>query len=465
MFKPTRAGILLFAAAWLSGCAITPESTALPELELEAHWTTQDPAFSSADIATGGWWREFNDAVLEELIQVALQSNADIRVALANIEQARAHYGLERWSYLPAGGLEASRERGTLGAMELHGERPFTTYRTGLGASWEIDLFGRIRNRNKLALAELTASAAYADSVRLLVASEVASTYYLARASYDRRQIITRTLADQRDLTALTRVLVEEQRSSPDILDSALAELADTEVALLQEQEYGTSLEHRMAVLLGRQPGQWQLPEFARTAAPLNWQTIAVGNVRDMLRSRPDIRHAEQALLAQQAAAGIVRADYFPTLSLAGVFGFIAGSSGDLGASATRSWLAGPSLVWDVLDFGRIGHRLAAANAGTTMALANYEAVVLRALEETENALLRYATVTRELHYRETQRGHAQSAATAAQARYEEGVGNYLEVLIARRDALHAESAHINSLAGHRLATIEVFKALGSNTL
>ena len=465
MFNLIRSGVALVLALSLSGCVLNQDPVASADLNLNNDWHAQGPLFEANHITRDKWWQRFDEVVLNELIDQALESNADIQVALANVEQARAYYGLERWSYMPQGALQLSRERGSFSDFELEGARPYTAYRSVLSLGWEIDLFGRIRNANKIALAELNGSAAYADAVRLLVTSEVASTYYLARAAFDRRQIRAQALQDQREISELTRVLVEEQRASQDELDRALAELEDNEVELLLEEEHARGLELRMAALLGLQPGQWQLPDFAETDKPLNLQAIAIGDITTMLQARPDIRRAQQALIAQQSAVGIARANYFPTLNLAGFFGFVSGNSGELGKSGSGSWLAGPSLVWNALDIGRTRQQVSAAHAGVDMALAHYESTVLKAIAETESALLRYATVNVEMVHRDSQRRHARSTVAAARARNEEGMGNYLDVLIASRDSLRADIAHVNSLGSHRLATVQVFKALGSTTL
>lgn len=444
----------------LSACALYQKPAGAPELALRSEWSGAKEGFAAGAGPTRAWWERFDDPALNALIEQALRKNTDVREALANVEAARALLGLERLEYLPAGGLEVSGGKRRYSEIEGPGPGTRETYRGGLTANWELDLFGRVRNRNRVAHAGLLGAQATAAAVRLLVVSEVTATYHGARAAADRSKVRQQALHDQQRVVELTRFLVQEQRQAGDVLDRALAEQAADEVAVLREQEQLELLEHRMAVLLGLQAGQWRLPEQT-TAAALRLEPIAIGDVSALLRTRPDIRIAEQALIARQASVGIARADYFPRLTLSGFFGFAAGSGGDLGESGTESWFLGPALSWNALDLGRTGNRVEAGESRVAAAAAAYERTVLRAIEEAENAFLRFGNAHRELGLRDTQHRHARAAADAAQARYEEGLGGYLEALVARRDALAAEIGRVDSLAGHRLATVEVFKSLG----
>lgn len=444
----------------VSSCALYREPAGAPELGLRNEWAGGKEDFVTGPVPAAAWWERFDDPVLNALVAQALQKNADVREALANVDAARALLGLERWEYMPSGGLAVSGEKRRYSDAEGQGSGTRETYRSGITASWELDLFGRVRNRNRVAQAGLLSAEATASAARLLVVSEVSATYHRARAASNRSKIRQQALAHQQSVVELTRFLVQEQREAGDVLDRALAEQAADEVALLREQEQLKILEHRMAVLLGLQAGQWRLPAET-TAAALRLELISIGDVSAVLRTRPDIRIAEQTLIARQASVGIVRADYFPRLTLSGFFGFAAGSGGDLGEDGTESWFLGPALSWNALDLGRTGNRVEAGESRVDAASAAYERTVSRAIEETENAFLRFGTAHRELGLRDTRYRHARAAADAAQARYEEGLGSYLEALIARRDALAAEIGRVDGIAGHRLATVEVFKSLG----
>lgn len=457
LFKLSTVMLLL---SILSACALYQKPAGAPELGLRSEWSGGKEGFSAGSHPTSAWWERFDDPVLNALIAQALEKNTDVREALANVGAARSLLGLERWEYLPAGDLAVSGEKRRYSEIETQASGTRETYRGGITADWELDLFGRVRNRNRVAHAGLLSAQATAGAVRLLVVTEVTATYHRARAVAEREKVRQLALDHQREVVELTRLLVQEQREAGDVLDRALAEQAADEVAVLREQEQLKVLEHRMAALLSLQAGQWQLPA-ATTVAALHLEPITIGDVSTVLRTRPDIRIAEQILIARQASVGVARADYFPRLTLSGFFGFAAGSGGDLGEHGTESWFLGPTLSWNALDFGRTGNRVEASESRADAASAAYERTVLRAIEEAENAFLRFGTAHRELGLSETQHRHARAAANAAQARYEEGLGSYLEALIARRDALAAEIARVDSLAGHRLATVEVFKSLG----
>jgi NodT family efflux transporter outer membrane factor (OMF) lipoprotein len=442
----------------LSGCALYQAPEGAPTLPLVNEFTHTESAtaFQAKD---GVWWRGFEDAALNEVVETALAHNTDIRIALANVNAARALRGLQRWEYLPTGGVGVSLDRGRVEQGEGTVER-FNVAGATLGANWELDLFGRVLNGNRIADANRLSVEADLDAARLLVVSEAAATYFRIRAS--ERKIASRAnaLAQQQRIVEITRAMVEEARVAPDALERALAEQANDEASLLREREERRTLQNRMAVLLGKQPGRWRLAEQDEQRA-IAFRPADLGDVDSLLRNRPDVRSAAQRLIARQASVKAAQSAYFPTVSVTGAVGFVAGGFGDLGDSNTETWSVAPSLSWNVLDFGRTAKRVDANKAQVEGALAAYERTALIAIEETENALARLGASQSELSMRERAHRHSLAATAAANARYEEGMGTYLEALYARRDSVAADLARIDSIADQRLATIELFTVLG----
>lgn len=443
--------LALMAAS--QACVLYQEPAGAPLLDVKQPAVT---LVENTEAVRTEWWTHFDDVVLDALVTEALANNNDVRVALANVNSARAVQDLERWGYLPSGGASVEIVRSRTGDANVD-----KTAQAGMQARWELDLFGRVLNSNRIATADRLGTEAALDGARLLVVTEAASTYFLYRAAEQKQAARSGAVSQQREVVSLTEALVEEFRVSPDQLDRAKAELAADEIALLHVREEQEALENRLAVLLGKQPGQWQVPSNA-VSAQLRFHPRELVDLTAALQKRPDVRIAEQAVIARQAATGIERAGYFPSIGVSGFIGFTAGSFGELDGADTATWSVAPALHWNLLDFGRTARRVSASEARAEAAIARYEQTVLAAIEETENALEHYRVAQRELALREQARRYALSAAAAADARYQEGLGAYLDALLARRDAIAADLARADALADQRLATIALFKVVGA---
>lgn len=455
-------------SATVSACALYEAPKGAPTLPIVNEFANTQiantqiantEATSASESVSGAWWRGFDDSALNDLIDAALRHNADVRIALANVNAARALRGLQRWEYMPTGGVDVGFERGRT-SLSASGAERYEIASAYIGASWELDLFGRVLNANRVAEANRIGAEAAFDGARLLVASETAATYFRLRASD--RKIASRVdaLTQQQRIVEITRAMVDENRIPPDALERALAEQANDETALLREREERRAFEHRLAVLVGQQPGHWRLPATTDDRV-LELRPAYLGDVDALLRHRPDVRIATQTLVARQAAVKMAQAAYFPRVSLTGAVGYAAGGFGNLGDTDSQTWSVMPAIQWNVLDFGRNAKRVKANEAQVDRETANFERTVLRAIEDTENALARYATAQRELILRERAHRHSMAAAEAANARYEEGMAPYLEALHARRDAVSAAIARADSIADQRLANIGLFTALG----
>lgn len=408
------------------------------------------------------WWERFGDPVLSQLVVRALDANHDLRAQLEAVEAARAVRGLRQAERLPSGGARAVHEERRQTSGEAGEGARRTDFRSaGLEASWEIDLFGRLRNQSRAAGERLEASRALYEQARLVLAAEVVVTYFGARGAEARIATRRDVSDDQRRLAELVQARVEAGRVSADTLARARAELAASEADLVAERERLVRLTHALAVLLAEVPGRFGLSPAA-ALGPLTLAPIAVGDPAGLLRQRPDVRAAEHGLRAQQIDVGAASAGFFPQLSLRGFFGLAAGGGVAFGDAGTGTWSAGPVLSWGLFDLGRVKARVRAEQAEARAALAQYEATVLRALEEAENAFFAFGSAHEQLRARQEQASHAALAAGAARARYEEGAGDYLDVLLARRDATSAELLRIDGLVAHRTATVLVLKALGA---
>ena len=408
-------------------------------------------------------WSALEDPQLAGIIDEALAANTDIREAVARVETARAAAGLARRNRLPTGGIGASSQRVALAAAEVAGAGrlgdAFDVATIGADIGWEVDLFGRLRKAERAARARASGATAEAAAVEISVTAEVARTYFLLRAAREQRAIRARYREHQAEIVSLSEALVTEGRLAPGELARARAELASDVAEVEAAEDEAVRLEAALAVLVGQVPGRWHLPEL-EDLSPLRFTPIMFPASQDLLRQRPDVRAAELRLRAEHEDVGVAAAARYPRLDLLGVFGFVAGGFADIGGSDTESWSMGGLLRWNLFDLPRIAAQVGVEKGEAAAALAAFDRTMLRAYEETENALRRYGSAHRQAEARVTQARQARTAASAAQARYEEGASAYLDALQARRDALGADLAAAGAIAGQRVAVVDLLKTL-----
>lgn len=441
--------LILTAACASVGGTYTPPVTDSPATFSE---TTQ--SLQNEPVAGVRWWTRFEDPALTHLIEAALRSNHDLRETVQRVEAARA---------IRSGTRQASLPTGSVGVAHRHesvARERSATASAGVNVGWEVDLFGRVRNLNRAAEAELGAAEALLAQVRIVVAADVARTYFQYRAAESRIALLERYRADQAEVVSIIETRVSEGVDDEADLARARTVLAEDTLAVTNEQHNVRVLGNALAVLIGAMPGAWQVPA-ATQPAQLALEPIAIGDPAALLQRRPDVRAAERALAAQTADVGIASASLFPQLNAGGFFGLVAGTFGDLGNASGETWSVGPSLSWGVFDLGRVRAQIRRERAEADGALAAYERAVLRALEDAENAFSAFAAAHASLGATEMQAKNARIAADIIDARYDEGMSSYFESLDARRTSVRAEIGRINSIAGHRSATVDVFRALG----
>lgn len=447
----------------LAGCAAVGGSYQPPVPKVpQAFATYEAQGLAEEPVAETRWWKRFGDPVLDGLVDRALGGNLDLREAVARVEAARAVRREARQGFFPTGGVFARHEEGRLSESQaLGGERRIETAAAGLDVGWEIDLFGRVRSANRAAEARLGGTEALLAQARLAVAAEVGRIWFALRGTEARVALLERVRDDQISLVEIVAARVEEGLGDEADLARARAALAGDTAALAAERHAARVLTHSLAVLLGEAPGAWTPPAAAELEVPLTVEPIALGDPAGLLRRRPDVRIAERTLAAETAEIGIATADLFPQVRLGGFLGFVAGGFGHLGGSASESWSAGPTISWGLFDLGRTRARIRSSKAEAEAALAAYEGAVLRALEDAQNAFSALAAAQTTLGATDDQAREARRAEELVEARYLEGVAAYFELLDARRSAVSANIARIDGLTGHRIATVDVFRALG----
>jgi len=466
-----RAASAVMLAGLLVGCAVGPDY-ARPEVALEpfhnAGAVASRPAVAEAP-PLDQWWMGFHDPELTRIIERALQQNLDILASLERVAQARAVARAAGAKLLPAldANAQAMRERMSLEnplaiiANSAVPDFPRTSnlYDVGLGASWEIDLFGGLRRQEEAALAVAGAAEARHAGVRISVAAEAADTYFRIRGNQAQLKVIEARIANDADLLEM----LKERRDHGFGTDREVAQ-GEALLAHTQGEEKLLRIDlaaqlNRIDVLMGVQSGTYATELSVPSAIPAIPQISAQPS--DFLRRRPDVIAAERELAAANARIGMAIAEYYPAISLSGALGYESLTTGNLFKSATFQPLGILGLRWRLFDFGRVDAEVEQADAVTREALAGYRQTVLRAAEDVENACV--ALVQLEAYSQDV----AKQIDALTQV-YEDSRTAYLAGLIPLTDVLDADRqllAVASELprvqADAARAAVRLFRALG----
>jgi multidrug efflux system outer membrane protein len=455
---PKFAAVLL-ATSVLTACAVGPDYKQ-PDMKVAGDFAQRGSVAAAEPV--GAFWTTFNDPVLTWLVDEALTRNTDLRIAVARLDQARALSRQSNLDMLPTvtAGAEASTTRTPISQRAPGAARDNNGYNAGLNATWEIDLFGRVRRGMERDRAQAQAVAADLRGVQVSVVSEVVGTYFELRGRQEQLSVAQRNADNQRDTLKLTDTRLEAGRGTAFDAARARAQLELTLSRLPVLETAVAAAMHRLAVLTGREPGA--LTTELGTTAPLAAlpQEVAVGTPADLIRRRPDVQAAERRLAAATAQVGVATADLFPRLSLNGALATVSPTLGGLFAGSSEAFAAGPAVSWAFLDLGRVASRIDADNAETRAQLAAYEGAVLRALEESENALIVYNRSRRAADHLEQAAVAGREGARLARVRFENGVADFLPVLDAERSQLEAEDRLAETRTRAATSLVGVYRAV-----
>lgn len=463
---PKRTLVLLLASMvlFLSACVVGPDYTQ-PEIETGKAFTNDDAVNFTAAEPEVEWWQILQDEQLNNLIQQAVEENHDLRIARANVNAARAFLRETEYDQYPtvtsAGGItrEESSEAttGSFGGID----RNRTFYDASLDATWELDFFGRVQRSIEALTADYEASIADQRNIYVTVAAEVARTYMELRGAQYRLQVARDNAENQRGTYDMTQSIMEGGMGTNLDIVRSQAQLESTLARIPQLETEVRIAIHRISVLTGQQPGQLLQTLSTPQSLPPVPASIAIGNPSELLQQRPDIKRAERQLAAATARIGVATADLFPRVSLAGSVGYLANTFSGLGDSDFRTTSFGPFLTWPAFDLGRVRARIRATDATAEGALAVYEQTVLTALEETENALARFANARRRQAHLQVAAEASAKAVELARVRYSNGVDSFLNVLDAERQLLELQDQLAQSETESGLALVALYKALG----
>ncbi len=450
---------LVLAALSLAGCATLRPYHA--PVVAPAELVNVDPQAMSTQPFDPRWWQQFEDPVLDALIGRALAANHDIRAAVARLDQARAIFderALDRFPRVPVNASAERRRQQVPGFTE--DPQTIDTYRLGFDAFWELDLFGRVRSAINAAAANAESFDATLDDVRVSVVAELARNYFELRGYQQQEAVATRSLANQQETLRLTTVRRDAGIGEEQDVASAAARVAAIESALPPIRAAIAARAHRLAVLSGERPGALQ-SDLTPRAYPALARVISMGAPSEVLTRRPDVRAAERRLAAVTGRQGVAAADLYPRVTVSGFLGFLAGRGNLFGRGDSVAWSVTPALSWAGLDLGSARARLRGSEAATIEAAEQYEQTILSALEEVENALVRYRAQQQRLVSLLEQARESRRAADIARVRYREGVSDFLSLLDAERTQLQAEESVAQAEAEVFTGLIAVYKGLG----
>lgn len=455
----TRRIVLLMLLVSLTGCA-TRRTYVAPQVA-PAAMLNADPALTAQQALDPRWWGQFDDAILDGLITQALDANRDVKVAIARVEQARAVFdenALDRYPHVPVGASVTRQDQVLPGFSDE--ARGVSSYRLGLDAFWEIDVWGRVRSAIQAAAANADAFQANLDDVRVVVVADVARNYFELRGLQQQQAVAERSLTNQQETLRLTTVRRDAGIGEEQDVASAAARVAAIQATLPPLRAAVSEREHRLAVLIGERPGNLKADLSPRAYPPLS-KAIAIGEPGTLLTRRPDVRAAERRLAASVGREGVAAADLYPRITVTGFLGLLAGRGSLFGSADSRAFSVTPALSWAGFDIGSARARLRGAEAVTRESIADYEQVVLLAIEEVENSLVAYREQQQRLVALVEQARESTRAADIARVRYREGVADFLSLLDAERTQLQAEDSVAQAEAGVFTSVIAVYKALG----
>jgi len=413
-------------------------------------------AAEARSLADVPWWDVFDDPILKGLIEEAVRNGFDARLAAARVQEARARFGIARSQFFPSVDYEGAWQRARADQILNPSGEAQTAWTVDVGFSWELDLWGRIRRLNESARAEYLATEEARRGVLLSLVSDVAIAYMELRELDQDLEIARRTTAAFQDTYDLFNRRLEGGAASA--LETARAEASLGQVAAeIPEIERAiVARENQINFLLGRNPQP--IPrEDPLVAVPPD---VPPGLPSTLLERRPDIRQAEQLLIAANANVGAAKADFFPRLSLTGLFGNVSPELGDL-FSHGKTWSIGAGLLGPIFQGGRIKRTYEVAQAQWQQARIQYEAAAANAFGEVSSALVDRAKLVETERQRARTVAAYQEAVRLANVRYASGLSAYFEVLEAQQQLFPAELSLAQTRRDQLVAVVNLYRALG----
>jgi len=454
-YRQGQAGGLLLALA-LSGCGSMAPTLERPAAPVAATFPGNAGAAQDAAPAWAVEWQKFFfDARLKRLIALALENNRDMRLAVLNIEQARAQFDIRRADQWPGvnAGLNGLRQPTSAGAIS-------STYSAGvLVTSYELDLFGRVRSLADAALAQYLASEEARKAVQISLVAAVANTYLTLQGDEEQLRVTRQTLDTREASYRLIKLRFDNGASSQIDLRQAESLLESARVAMTVGTRQRALDENALVLLIG-QPLPQDLPEGLAITAAATLPELPVGLPSEVLVRRPDVRQAEQQLIAANASIGAARAAFFPKITLTGSVGSISSELSGLFSNG-MAWSFAPQLLQPIFDAGRNDANLRLSEVNRDIAIAQYERAIQSAFREVADALAGRATLGEQLRTLQALLRVEQDRYRLADLRYRNGASSYLDVLDTQRSLFTAQLLQLQTQTQYSQNLVALYRVLG----
>ena len=473
---------LLTLALWLAGCAVGPDYEApKPQLPGGYHLLdAQQASKTESGTVSTRWWQTFNDPQLNSLIDRAIESNLTLQQAVLRIAGARQELAQARGGLFPSlnGSAKVTRQQlGLEGLLKANGvtdqldsdtasqlsslEQPVTLYQGSFDASWELDLWGKVRRQVELADAQTQAAIEQRNDALVSLEAEVARAYLQLRGAQATIATLEQQIAVAQQSWELTQSQQRNGLAPLTDVENARAQLSSLQAQLPQYQSQARQAMNGLAVLLGKTPGALDNELFATKAMPALPQMVPVGIPATLARRRPDIRQAEATLHAQTANIGVSVAQLFPSLSLTGQLGVRNTDVSYLDNWSSHFYSVGPSLSIPIFQGGRLVSSVRLARAQQASAALDYRQTVLTALQDVENALVSYRADQARVTALDETTGSLQRAFDLASDSYRQGISTFIDVLDAQRQLAQAQEQATQARMQSALDLVALYKALG----
>jgi len=452
--------ILIAVALLLGGCMLGKDYKR-PTVDTPQNWRFEEK--DAKALANTTWWSQFQDPVLSDLIQTALKENKDIRIATARVEEYMGKLGVTRADLFPQVSLGASagRQRSTqVGPTGWLSSLPPTsnTFQGNLNANWELDIWGKLRRATEGARADLLSTDEARRAVIMTLVASVANGY-INLLNYDQQLVISReTLKSRGDSLAIFEKRYQGGVISEMELNQSRSEYEDARAVIPQLEKNIAQQENALNLLLGRNPGPIAR---GRTLDQLVLPTVPEGLPSDLLDRRPDIRQAEQDLVAANARIAVAKALYFPSISLTGLFGFASADLSDLLTGPAKTWNYAASLTAPIFTAGKIRGQVKQAEAIQQQALVKYLQTVQTAFREVDDSLVDQRKSRERLAVQGDQVTALKNTRRLAGLRYDNGYSSYLEVLDAERSLFNGQLSQVQTKGGLFQSLVNVYKTMG----
>ena len=453
---------LCLCAAFFVGCTVGPDYHR-PKVDVPSEFrgaSAKPPAApEAASFADEKWWEVFQDKEMQGLIRTALENNYDVRIAATRVLQAQAQLGITRADQFPslnAGGNLVTVRDPTIGPIPSYS---FTSGQVSASALWNLDFWGKYRRATEAARANLVASEWARRQVVSTMVASVATSYFQLRELDLALEIARDTLATRKESLVLVTQLTEhgidtmlDQRQAEELVYTAAAQIPDLERQIAQQ-------ENAISLLLGNNPGS--IPRGLRLTEQPHTPEVPAGLPSSLLERRPDIRQAEETLIAANAQIGVARAAYFPQITLTGTSGFQSPALTRLFSGPEGLWTFSASLTQPIFEAGRITNNLRLTQAQQQQALLTYQQTIKGAFRDVSNALVAYRKYRESRIQQELLTASAQDAANLSEQRFKAGVTDYLEVLTSETNYFTDELALAQARSNELQTFVQLYQVLG----